>query len=230
MEKTTRVFLQKTAPILLILMFPFVTTNIVFAAGQRSDSAGSSAQTTGVIIPLYSYPGADWDSLIQQRHSNPLVPIIAIINPDSGAGQHQDPNYVTGIKRLLAAGMTVLGYTYTDYGRRDVAVVAAEVDRYKSWYSVSGIFFDEMSNAVGGESYYSYLSLHAKAIGLSYIVGNPGTAVPSTYVGTVDVIVTYEASGLPTPATLATSDASSLRRDQMVHTWVFCRRTWDMST
>jgi hypothetical protein len=111
--------------------------------------------------------------------------------------------------------MTVLGYTYTDYGRRDVAVVAAEVDRYKSWYSVSGIFFDEMSNAVGGESYYSYLSLHAKAIGLSYIVGNPGTAVPSTYVGTVDVIVTYEASGLPTPATLATSDASSLRRDQM---------------
>jgi hypothetical protein len=113
-----------------------------------------------------------------------------------------DPNYVSGILSLQAAGVEVIGYVPTGYGSRSVSAVESMVNDYKSWYPVTGIFFDEMSNVAGLENYYSTLNAYAKSLGFAYTVGNPGADTIPSYVGTVDTIVIYENQGLPSLSTL----------------------------
>ena len=152
---------------------------------------------TGIIIPLYTYPGNTWDKVIQVKNANPSIPIIAIINPNSGSGSSIDTNYETKIQELQSAEILVLGYVYTSYAQRNSAQAITEIDNYKNWYNVDGIFFDQMSNTVGDENYYQNLDDYVKSQGLSYTVGNPGADTLPSYVGTVDNIIIYENSGLP---------------------------------
>src|SRR5205809_454505 len=84
-----------------------------------------------------------------------LVTLLAVINPNSGPGRSEDPNYVQGIKNLQAAGVVVLGYVSTGYGRLSLSKVESQVSSYKNWYSVNGIFFDGMAYVTGSEKYYS---------------------------------------------------------------------------
>jgi Spherulation-specific family 4 len=151
----------------------------------------------GIIVPLYSYPGPTWQSVIRTKEANPLVPILAVINPANGPGTSPDPNYVESINRLRSVGVTVLGYIHTSYGARLQYAVIADIDAYRRWYDLNGILFDEMSSATGFESYYSSLNEYTKSLGYSLTVGNPGTAVPLSYVGTMDVLCIYENVGLP---------------------------------
>jgi hypothetical protein len=186
----------------VVVMFSTVILLIVQVSISANFAPVSAAVTsttiTGVIVPLYTYPtSTTWDTMIQTKNANPSLPIVAIINPGSGPGSSQDPNYVTGIRELQAANITVIGYTYTSYSSRPATAVQADEDKYKTWYGVSGIFFDEMSNVAGKESYYKNLDTYAKSLGYTLTVGNPGTDTLSSYVGTVDNIVIYESSGLP---------------------------------
>lgn len=151
----------------------------------------------GIIIPLYTYPGSTWNTVINEKMQHPSVPIIAIINPNSGPGAVKDQNYATGINNLKEAGVTVLGYVTTVYSTRDANLVMSEIDRYYSWYNIDGIFFDEMSTSLSNVAYYSSLDLYTKSKGATFTVGNPGTDTISSYVGTVDNIIIYETSGLP---------------------------------
>ena len=96
----------------------------------------------------------------------------------------------------------VLGYVYTDYAARTLAAVEADISAYKRLYAVDGIFLDQMSNKPGHESYYSTLTSLSHSDGLSLVVGNPGTGVPSTYFWTTDVLLTDESPGLPTTSRL----------------------------
>src|SRR5438093_798989 len=161
-----------------------------------------AATTTGVIVPLYTYPDSTWDTVAQAKIAHPSVPVVAIINPNNGPGSSKDANYVTGIQKLHSAGVVVLGYVYTGYGSRSANSVNADIDTYKNWYSLNGIFFDEMSNAPGDESHYYNLSQYAKSQGLTFTVGNPGTDILPSYIGTVDNIVIYENVGLPSISSL----------------------------
>jgi hypothetical protein len=160
----------------------------------QPQSADAIPKTTGTIVPLYIYPGPSWDELVKEKTAHPSIPIIAIINPDSGPGT-QDPNYNAGVQKLQSAGISVVGYVYT----RNVAfdTVTNSINEYKHWYNVNGIFFDGMSYVSGNEDYYKHLSNYAKSLGLSPVIGNPGTDTIPSYVGTVDNLVIYDNSGLP---------------------------------
>ena len=171
-------------------------------------SQATTSTPTGVMIPLYSYPGSDWNVVEQAKLAHPSVPIVAIINPNNGPGGSQDQNYVAGVNNLRSAGVTILGYVYTSYASRSSTSVIADINTYKSWYNVSGIFFDEMSNLQGNSAYYSALSTYAKSIGFEFTVGNPGGPVPTSYIGSVDCIVAYENQGLPSISSLASMDSS----------------------
>ena len=163
-----------------------------------SRHARSSTRSTGVLIPLYTHPtDGSWSEVVRVHASHPLVPMIAVINPSNGPGGSQNPEYVTGIMNLQNAGVTTLGYVYTNYGERSKSSVESEVSAYKRWYSVNGIMIDEMSNTQGFESYYSALNGHVKTLGMTHTVGNPGTVVPASFIGTLDCLVIYENSGLP---------------------------------
>jgi hypothetical protein len=179
--------------ILLATLVPSLA-HPAFAATQSS---------TTLIVPLYTYPSASWNTLAQQALGNPSIPIVAVINPSNGPGAYQDPNFVSGIQTLKSAGITVLGYTYTNYANRPLASVESDLLGYAHLYGVGGVYLDQMSNVPGSESYYSSLTQYAHSIGLSLVIGNPGADVPSSYVGTVDAIIIYESPGLPSLSFLA---------------------------
>jgi hypothetical protein len=166
---------------------------------------GGSVAASGTIVPLYTYPtDPSWAAIIAAAKMHPTVTVRAVINPNSGPGTAKDPAYATGIPTLGAAGITVLGYVATTYGAKPTASVHAEIDAYKGWYTgIKGIFFDEMSNTAGMEAYYTELSQYAKGQGYVMTTGNPGTDTLPSYVGTVDTLMIYEDSGLPSVASLA---------------------------
>ncbi|MDA4117181.1 MAG: spherulation-specific family 4 protein, partial [Thaumarchaeota archaeon] len=166
-------------------------------AHVKQGHVSASTSGTGIIIPLYTYPGSTWAEVVAVAKSNKHVPIMAIVNPNSGPGTRQDGNYISGISYLQSAGVTVLGYVPTGYASRSISDVRASVGLYKRWYPVDGIFFDEMPNASGQEGYCSALGDHAKSLGFTRTVGNPGAPVPASYVGTLDTLVIYEGRGLP---------------------------------
>jgi len=167
--------------------FPSLTSSVLGAGPPPS---------SGVIIPLYTAPGPDWTIVTQAKLAYPDVPFIAIVNPSNGPGSSKDPGYVKGIQDLRAAGVKVLGYVDTAYGGVNISSIETSIDLYRSWYGVNGIFFDDMTNVTGFESYYSTLSSYAKSMGL-YTVGNPGVDLSHTYVGMLDLYVVYEGPTLP---------------------------------
>ncbi len=190
---------QKSRTIIGIFAILMIVTTPILTTSHPAFAASS----TGIIVPLYSYPGSYWNQVIQAKNAHPSVPIIAVVNPNNGPGSSIDSTYVSSIQQLQSAGITVLGYVYTGYGSRSTSSAEADATTYHNWYNLSGIFFDEMSNAAGDESYYSTLTQYVKSHGMTMTVGNPGTDTLSSYVGTVDNLVIYENPGLPTISDLA---------------------------
>ncbi|MDE1815054.1 MAG: fibronectin type III domain-containing protein [Thaumarchaeota archaeon] len=183
-----------------------VISSPMLVAMPHAAFASSSSQT-GIMIPLYTYPtDSSWTTVINVKNAHPNVPMIVIADVSgSGAGTSIDSNFLQGINNLKAAGITVLGYDDTAYGSRAVSQVETEASNWYNWYHVNGIFFDEMNNVPGGESYYSNLSSYVKSLGMTMTVGNPGTTTLTSYVGTVDNIVIYESTGLPSLSLLLSS-------------------------
>jgi hypothetical protein len=183
---------EKTIQYFGILAFVFTLCQL----GLVQDAF--AAKTTGVMVPLYTYPGPTWDQIIAAKNAHQSVPIVAIINPKNGSGNAQDPNYVAGIQSLQSSGIAVLGYVHTNYANRDLNMAMNDTGNYKNWYNVDGIFFDEMSNIAENKNYYSSLNDHAKSMGLSLTVGNSGIDTSPSYLGVVDNIVIYDNQNLPT--------------------------------
>ncbi|HZW85092.1 MAG TPA: spherulation-specific family 4 protein, partial [Nitrososphaerales archaeon] len=161
-------------------------------------SAASGSPSMGMVIPLYTYPtDGTWTQVIQARQAYPNVPILAIINPNSGPGSSLDSNYVQGIKNLQGAGVTVLGYVDTAYAGDSISSVESNVNLYKSWYAVNGIMFDDMSNLATDAPYYATLGSYVHSDGMTVSMGNPGTSVPTVFIGGLDILCVYESTGLP---------------------------------
>jgi len=193
---------------LALLVSPFLTSSSILSPAAAASSAGNYVilPQTGVYIPLYMYATSSyWTTVINAKLAHPSVPIIACINPSSGVGSSIDNNFVNGINKLKAAGVIVLGYVSTSYATRSISSVETEMQTYKNWYNVDGIKFDQMSNSATTVSYYTTLDGYAVALGMKFVVGNPGASVPSSFVGSVDNISIYESSGTPSLNSLQTN-------------------------
>jgi len=172
----------------------------VIVTSPTSDNDPLILPKTGAYVPLYMYPGGTgwnhWQTVIDAKNAHPTVPIVASINPSSGVGSSKNTAFVNGITKLKAAGITVIGYVYTDYGARDINVIKSEISKYKEWYNVDGIMFDEMSNSAGKIEYYRQLDDYAKSIGMKYTKGNPGADIAEGYIGTLDNFSIKESTSL----------------------------------
>ena len=171
-------------------------------AGATPPPASSAGAT---LVPLYTPPtDPSWDTVIAAKAAHPTVGVIAVVNPGNGPGAAADAGYASGIARLNAAGIKVLGYVATGYAVNSAAAVKANIDNWRTFYpgQIGGIFFDEQSNRAGDVPYYRDLSQYAKAQGLSFTVGNPGTDTAEAYVGALDMMLIYENAGLPTAGQL----------------------------
>jgi hypothetical protein len=171
-------------------------------APTRTPSSGdlcaltpTSTEPAKILVPLYVYPGAQWDQLITAANSG--VEIIAIINPNSGPGTKADSAYITYMKKLTAAGIDMIGYVHTTYGDRAFADVQRDIDIYASQFpGLKGIFIDEASATAGDLAYYTrvYQAITAKS-GYTNVILNPGTIPVQGYLTISTNIVIFENPG-----------------------------------
>ena len=109
-------------------------------------------------------------------------------------------------------GIRYLKQLHQRFGNLDVALMAyndgptqiatllhkRQIDEYRNWYAVDGIFFDDFNNGFTySPATYATLNTYVKSQGMTYTMGNPGTSVSSGYIGTLDNLVIYESSGYP---------------------------------
>jgi hypothetical protein len=187
------------------------------ATAYATDTGGRPYSDTGertmqqrVAVPAYFRPGERW---LRLEAAHPAAG-MAVMNPDSGCGRSAEAVYVEAVHRCQLAGQWVLGYVFTDYGRRDAQSVAAEVNRYVTWYGVDGIFFDEVSAHAALRPYYARLRDTVKKLQPGAItVLNPGMPPDECYMSLGDVVVTFEGSyetyvsGYTAPAWIVNYDA-----------------------
>jgi hypothetical protein len=190
---------------------------LTLGAGADATSVPAGLVTTsgvnGTIVPLYTDPSdASWDAVVAAKQAHPTVPVLAVINPSNGPGTAVQASYTNGIAKLTAAGIKVIGYVHTSYAARATADVETDVTNWHTWYpGVTGIFFDEMANTTGHESYYCSLSANAKTMGFDFTIGNPGADAGESYVGAVDVVLIYENAGVPAQTAVGGWHASYAR-------------------
>jgi len=156
------------------------------AVGLTLTPAHSKALRLELIVPAYFYPTdgePHWPALAKAVQR---VPITAILNPNSGPGAAIDPNYINATRMLQKAGGQIVGYVHTQYGRRSIADVVADMQRYMDWYPIDGFFIDEMSNQDDPAliTYYRRIFDFAKRMNPTRtyrVIGNPGTYTAPNY-------------------------------------------------
>ena len=143
-----------------------------------------------VVVPAYFYPGPDW---AHAAGSRPVPSRMIADITSSGAGSSPDRNYQRTIRRAQAAGVRIMGYSNTDYGRRPAAAVELDVRNYKAWYGVTDVFLDAVSSGGGALPYYRRLAgyIHRVNPG-STVMLNPGTYPDQRYMSVGDVVLVYE--------------------------------------
>jgi Spherulation-specific family 4 len=152
-----------------------------------------------ILLPLYSYPNwydrekYQWKQVAAAAQR---VPIVAIINPNNGPDR-SPPNtdYQQGIEDLRQANVKTIGYVRSNYGKRSLKAVKADIDLYFKHFNVSGIFIDESASARDKLEYYQQLYKYIKSQSDRYqVIINPGTAADEGYVSqsVADVVVMFE--------------------------------------
>lgn len=148
-------------------------------------------------VPAYVYPGQP--PLVTLQTMKPAAGIV-ILNPGNGDAPF-DASWQAQAKRLVANGVTVLGYVHTDEATRPLADTEAAIRNYLQpavgHLAVSGIFLDEMSDSCTAESYYAELYSYIRGLDNSaFVAANPGTAVSSCFLQSehkvADTFVTFE--------------------------------------
>jgi Spherulation-specific family 4 len=152
-----------------------------------------------ILLPLYSYPNwYDREKYLwkQVAAAAQRVPIVAIINPNNGPDR-SPPNadYQQGIKDLHQAHVKTIGYVRSNYGKRSLKAVKADIDLYFKHFNVAGIFIDESASARDKLDYYQQLYKYIKSHSDRYqVIINPGTDADEGYVSqsVADVVVMFE--------------------------------------
>ncbi|MCS0636310.1 spherulation-specific family 4 protein [Streptomyces sp. LP05-1] len=144
-----------------------------------------------LLVPYYEHPAlrpAEWDALVA------AAPRLygVVVNPASGAGEAPDPAFAEAARRLREAGVPVLGYADTDYGRRPHAAVVRDLTRHRDWYGADGAFLDQVPTGPEHAPHYERLRVAARAAGAGTLVLNHGAPPHPVYDALGDLLVTFE--------------------------------------
>lgn len=186
-----------------------LTEGAVFPYGNSTKFTDGK---TGIIVPFYVYPNNPYTDPVVARLLGLIrqyreVPVIVVINPNSGPGTVWDGNWAALITVLKAAGACVAGYVSTVYATRPSGEVFADINGWLALYGdtpISTIFFDEQPYDVTVGStdtvalYKSYTDYcHARS--LFPTIGNPGTNQRGEHFATrtADIIIVHENSTWP---------------------------------
>ncbi|MEU3458322.1 spherulation-specific family 4 protein [Streptomyces sp. NPDC006733] len=146
-----------------------------------------------LLVPLYVHPAVDpgaWRTLVGA--ADLLYGVV--LNVADGPGTIRDPAFAVVAEELRAAGVRVLGYVDTAYGRRPAHAVVADLRRHRRWYGTDGVFFDQAAADIGLLGYYRWLARTARVCGSRTVVLNPGAHPAPGYAEIADLLVTFEGS------------------------------------
>ena len=144
-----------------------------------------------LIVPAYFHPAThqrEWAWLAERAEQVELV----VLNLADGAGRRPDVAYQPVLERLRSASVTVCGYIDTNYGRRPVPEVVADLTRYQDWYLVDGVFLDRASAAAEHLTWYARLAAYARGLGARVIALNHGAHPVESYAEHADLLGTFE--------------------------------------
>jgi hypothetical protein len=152
-----------------------------------------------VVLAAYSYPSIEssyWKAVIKKGGKN--IPYV-IINPNSGPGAEADLNYARQLKENMKEGIKNIAYIRTNYQKRPLTEVLADVDKYYELYgknNLNGFFFDEVgvddkSQPAYMKAIYEYVKSKGKD---NIVVANPGRQITDKLAPYADVFVTSEIS------------------------------------
>jgi glutathione peroxidase-family protein len=142
-------------------------------------------------VPAYFYAGSAWK---QAMNSKP-APGVMILNVDSGVGTSPLPHFQALVRQARAKGITVLGYTSTEYGHRPAAAVETEIRHYRAWYGVTSMFLDLTAGTAAELPYYRKLARYIRTISPgSSIWLNPGAYPAQRYMSVGNVVMVFEGS------------------------------------
>ncbi|MFF7310972.1 spherulation-specific family 4 protein [Streptomyces sp. NPDC008137] len=144
-----------------------------------------------LLVPYYEHPSvrpAEWEAIVA------AAPRLygVVLNPASGPGGRPDAAFAEVAARLRDAGVRVLGYADTGYGRRATTDVLRDLTRHRDWYGTDGAFLDQVSSGPEQFEYYQRLAVAAWGVGCGTLVLNHGTAPHPCYARIADVLVTFE--------------------------------------
>jgi hypothetical protein len=140
-------------------------------------------------VPAYAYPGLakqDFWNVSAKRGT------LYVLNPASGPGKKVDPIYTSMVQAAKTAGIQIFGYVDTNYGKRSIKLILADVDTFRKMYPIDGIFFDQTELDAAHLSYYRSLSAAMKTRKLP-LAFNPGQPIiDERYVPLANYIMTFE--------------------------------------
>lgn len=189
------------------------TTRPATVAPTKASSGGCSGPMK-LMVPLYQYPGAAWDVVVNNGRT---VPTVAIINPSSGPGNGgPDSAFTNYMNKLHNAGVEMVGYVHTQWGARSISTVKKEIDQYASLFPLlSGIFLDEGGATDAVLPYYRELHSYIMSMpGWKYNIINPGTTPTSGYLNAATQIVSFEDTSSKFAASSNPSYASCSNKDK----------------
>jgi hypothetical protein len=111
------------------------------------------------------------------------IKLVAIANPGSGPGDQRIYDYQQVIQSASEKGVKVVAYVSTQYGRRPLADVQKDIDRWLEFYPrIVGFFFDQQSTSARDIPYYLKVRDHARAkTKTMLVITNPGVICDEEY-------------------------------------------------
>lgn len=169
------------------------------------------AHSLFILVPLYLYPDVEastWSNVTAIIAANPRVNWQIIVNPTSGPGTYPpDAGYITGVSKINSyPNALTLGYVDTNYTRVPYSKLTSDIDTYARWssytnanISISGIFFDDVSNTAASTVYTYYQKASAYAYArmpsdITPVILNTGALAPAQLFDYADTILQYENS------------------------------------
>jgi hypothetical protein len=173
------------------LSFAALCLLAALAWSSQPPARGATGSGQSMAVPAYFAPGPVWK---QMDGANRVVK-LAVMDPANGPGGSRDPRYARAVRAAESAGITVIGYVFTDFAHRPLAAVESNIDAYYRWYAVDGVFFDQASTDCADEPYYATLNRYVKSEGgVGRTILNPGSETNQCYVRAADILLTFEGS------------------------------------
>ena len=143
-----------------------------------------------LFVPAYFYPGPEW-TRVDDSSPGPGNLILDITS--TGAGASPSDVFRNAARQVRASGITILGYSSTQYGQRPLAQVEADVRNYRAWYGVTSSFLDEVPTGGAQLPYYRKLVSYIHHVNPGSSVWlNPGTYPDERYMSLGAVVMVFE--------------------------------------